>query len=322
MKKLFTILSVVAVSATATYAQRAVVGEMAGVAKPNMMMLDKADTSIVQTPGIGNPSAGCDTLTIYTTNGGGAVTGFNEYGDMEKAAVFSGSGTVIAVFAQVGFAGNAPGENGDFAAKIYSKSGATFTQLAISPAIPATAIDDSTGTPTVWPVSATVSGSFAAGVEVAQYDMTDTTLEAGLFIYGTKQNCGDGAFGWEKTLSGTWQSFDAPGPNGWAIELEVAIGVAITGFSSNPESELISGTSLYPNPVEDQFSLAYTSKVDGNVRVDIIDAAGRTVKMVNDGYKPAGTYMTNVNTDGMASGLYTYRLTVGGKQAQGKFMVK
>lgn len=318
MKKLFTILSVVAVTATVANAQRAIVGEMPGVAKPNMIMSNKADTTILLTPGIANPGAGCDTLTIYLTQQQGTVTGFNEYGDLEKAAVFSGTGTVIAVFAQVGFAGGSP--TADFAAKIYSKNGSTFTELSASTAIPVSAIDDSTGVPTIWPVSATVSGNFAVAVEVAQYN--GNTLEGGLAILGTKQNCGDGALAWEKLNDGTWQSIDAPGPNGWNLELEIAIGAAITGFASNPDVDLISGTSLYPNPVEDQFVLAYTSKVDGNVRVDIIDAAGRTVKMVNDGYKTAGTYMTTVNTNEMASGLYTYRITVGGKQAQGKFMVK
>lgn len=320
MKKLFTIVSVLAVSATVSYAQRTVAGEMTGKARPNTLLLDKADTTVLFTPGIANPTpGGCDTLAVYTTNGGGSVTGFNEYGDLEKAAIFGGSGNVIAVVAQVAFAASNPGfEMAPLAAKIYSVNMAdsSFTQLGVSPGIPVSSIDDSSGVPTVWPVTAAVNGTFAASVEVGVYG--DSTIDAGIFIFSTREDCGNGDLLWEKFNNGTW----VPVSLSWPIEIEVAIGVAITGYASNPDVDLISGMTLFPNPVEDQFNLAYTSAVSGNVRIDLIDATGRTIQVVNDGYKTAGTYTTNIQTQNLAAGLYTYRLTMGGKQAQGKFMVK
>lgn len=320
MKKLFTIVSVLAVSATATYAQRAISGEIPGKARAMSTSYDKADTTVLQTPAFANPVAGCDTLTLYGTNGGGIVTGFNEYGDLEKAALFSGSGSVIAVFAQVGVAGsNAGFETTPFAAKIYSVNltDSTFSQLGVSVGIPVSTIDDSTGAPTVWPVTATLpGGNFAAAIEVGNYGAG--TLNAGLGILGTKEDCGNGDLSWEKWSDDSWHAMSVA----WPIELEMSIGVAVTGFASNPDVDLISGMALYPNPVEDQFNLTYTSAVSGNVRVDIIDATGRTIQVVNDGYKNAGTYITNVQTQNLAAGLYTYRLTMGGKQAQGKFIVK
>lgn len=320
MKRLFTLVSVLAVTATATYAQRAISGEISGKSRAMSTTQDKADTTVLLTPAFANPVAGCDTLTLYGTNGGGVVTGFNEYGDLEKAAIFSGSGSVIAVFAQVGAAVSNTGfEDTPFAAKIYSVnlSDSSFTQLGVSTGIPVSTIDDSSGTPTIWPLTATLTGGvFAASIEVGNYG--SNSLNAGLAILGTKEDCGNGDLAFEKWNDDTWHALSVA----WPIELELSIGVAVTGFASNPDVELISGMTLFPNPVEDQFNLAYTSAVSGNVRIDIIDATGRTIQVVNDGYKTAGTYNTNIQTQNLAAGLYTYRLTMGGKQAQGKFIVK
>lgn len=320
MKKIFTIVSVIALSATAINAQRAISGQISGKSIAITPSYDKADTSVVLTPGISDPTSGCDTLTVYGTNGGGAVTGFNEYGDLEKAAIFNGTGNVIAVVAQVAAAVSNTGfETTPFAAKIYSVNLAdsSFTQLGISAGIPVSAIDDSTGNPTIWPLSATLPGGvFAASVEVGNYGTS--SLNAGLAIYSTKEDCGNGDLAWERWSDDTW----IPLSLAWPVELEVAIGVVISDFASNPDNDLITGMTLYPNPVENQFNIGYTNKVSGNVNIAIIDAAGRTVRTINEGNKAAGTYVSTIQTEGMASGLYVYRITVGGKQAQGKFMVK
>jgi len=322
MKKVFTIAAFIAVSATATFAQRVVGAEVPGKAIAKPVMMDKADTTLLFTAGISNPTgAGCDSLTVYgIPNNGGYVTGFNQYGDLQKAAVFTGSGSVLAVVAQVAGKAAAPGfENADFAATIstVNLTDSSFTTVGTSVAVPLAAIDDSTGGFTIWPMTApaAVSGTWAASVEVGQY--SPTSIEAGIILFGTREDCGNGDLAWEQFNDGTW----VPMSVSWPIEIEVAIGVAVSNFASNPESDLISGVLLFPNPVQDQFNLTYTSAVSGSVRIDIIDATGRVVKVVSEGSKAAGTYVSTISTGEFASGFYTYRITMGGKQAQGKFMV-
>ncbi len=324
MKKIFTLTAVLAAGVFAVNAQK-VNGGISSEFAPKVLSgnTNKADTTVLIPGSFTN--AGCDTLRVYTVpNNGGFVTGFNQYGDLEKAQLYFGSGQVLGVFAGIaGKAADTGFENEPFAGKVYSVSGTTFTQLG-SATINFGDIDTSASGPipglNFWgfttPVS--VSGSWVAAVEVGKY--STTAVQAGTIVYSNDIGCGSNR-AWEKWNDGTWYPF-TDATSGWGIDLDMVIGAFVVNFATNVEADLISGVAVFPNPVENQFNLAYNSKVGGKVSIEVIDATGRVIRVINEGSKAAGTYVSTIDFDGMASGLYTYRLTVGATQTTGKFIVK
>jgi hypothetical protein len=73
-----------------------------------------------------------------------------------------------------------------------------------------------------------------------------------------------------------------------------------------------------PNPFRASTSLAYRVRNDGldTVRLSVVDARGRTVRVLSDGRRPTGAY--TAEWDGRdaagrpaASGVYLFRLSLG-----------
>jgi hypothetical protein len=323
MKKIFTLIAVFAAGTFVANAQRAVGGiSTEFTPKPFSANVDKADTTVV-VPESFNIS-GCDTLTVYTVqNNGGYVSGFNTYGDTEKAQLNFGSGQVFGVFASIaGKAAAAGFETSTFAGKVYSVSGTTFTQLG-SANLNFADIDTSAAGPipgfNFWQFASpvAVSGGWVASIEVGKYGAT--SVDAGLVIYSNEDGCGNNR-AWELWEDGTWHSFTEI--DNWELDLDMLIGAFVIDFATNTEADLFSGVAVFPNPVVNQFSLAYHTKVSGAATVEVIDAAGRVIRVINEGTKAAGSYVSTIDFEGMSSGLYTYRLTVGKNQTTGKFIVK
>jgi hypothetical protein len=323
MKKIFTLIAVISAGAFAANAQRAVGGISTEFAPKSFSgNVNKADTTVVAPESFN--VTGCDTLIVYTVpQNGGFVTGFNQYADLEKAQLNFGSGQVLGVFASIAGKAAAPGfETSTFAGKVYSVSGTTFTELG-SANINFADIDTTAAGPipgfNFWQFASpvAVSGGWVASIEVGKYGAT--SVDAGLVIYSNFVDCGNDR-AWEKWDDGSWHSFTEAG--NWEIDLDMLIGAFVVDFASNTEADLISGVAVFPNPVDDRFNLAYNTKVSGAVSVEVIDATGRVIRVLNEGTKAAGTYVSAIEFDGMSSGLYTYRLTVGANQTTGKFIVK
>ncbi len=93
---------------------------------------------------------------------------------------------------------------------------------------------------------------------------------------------------------------------------------------SVPHAELFLGTNK-PNPFNPFTEIAYSLPVAGHVRMEIYDVAGRRVRILIDGFMPAGTHETawdgldDSNTP-VTSGVYFYRI-VSGKSSISKKMV-
>ena len=67
----------------------------------------------------------------------------------------------------------------------------------------------------------------------------------------------------------------------------------------------------YPNPFNPSTQIHYEVPHDGNVHVAVYDLLGREVASLVDGFKPAGRYDVRFNANGIASGVYFYRLRAG-----------
>ncbi|GAB5409526.1 MAG: hypothetical protein BalsKO_18910 [Balneolaceae bacterium] len=69
----------------------------------------------------------------------------------------------------------------------------------------------------------------------------------------------------------------------------------------------------YPNPFNPFTTINYAVPVQSKVRLEVFDLVGRKVAELVNGPKSAGLYTINFDASQLASGLYIYRLQVGGK---------
>lgn len=72
-------------------------------------------------------------------------------------------------------------------------------------------------------------------------------------------------------------------------------------------------TQNYPNPFNPQTSISFSLQQPGHVILRVYDPLGRLVETLVDGSLSAGQYEAVFNGVGYPSGMYHYRLTVGGR---------
>ncbi len=70
--------------------------------------------------------------------------------------------------------------------------------------------------------------------------------------------------------------------------------------------------NAYPNPANGTTRFRFDVPQTGHVSLKVYDTMGRMVASVVDGTQAAGTFTTTFSTSDLASGVYVYRLTVGG----------
>lgn len=78
----------------------------------------------------------------------------------------------------------------------------------------------------------------------------------------------------------------------------------------------------YPNPVSGRTTIRFSVPEAGNARVTIFDSAGREVKVVLDNPVQAGPNIVDLTTDGLAAGIYFYRLQSGAFSDVKKMIVR
>jgi serine protease AprX len=78
----------------------------------------------------------------------------------------------------------------------------------------------------------------------------------------------------------------------------------------------------YPNPFNPATSISYQLPVSGNVKLKVYDILGREVATLVDAFKQAGNYKVTFNGSQFSSGVYLYRISVGGNQAGSYSAVK
>jgi len=90
----------------------------------------------------------------------------------------------------------------------------------------------------------------------------------------------------------------------------------VTGVETPKAPEATYLAQNYPNPFNPTTRIAFGLSAPGNVSLKIYDAAGRLVRVLIEGARPAGTYAEmwdgrDGRGVGVASGIYFYRLTAG-----------
>ena len=67
----------------------------------------------------------------------------------------------------------------------------------------------------------------------------------------------------------------------------------------------------YPNPFRNETTIQYTLPQAGQVNLSLFDISGRTVRVLVNGAKEAGTHAVSFNTGTLTNGIYFYRIQVG-----------
>ncbi len=111
--------------------------------------------------------------------------------------------------------------------------------------------------------------------------------------------------------------------NGENTELRItdAVIVAESGGHLEPRFERVISTGTlpteyslkqnYPNPFNPTTTIIYSLPEASDVRLDIYNILGQNVATLVDEYRQAGTHEVTWNANGIASGVYFYRLTAG-----------
>jgi hypothetical protein len=87
--------------------------------------------------------------------------------------------------------------------------------------------------------------------------------------------------------------------------------LAVSGITGE---EIAGGMALYqsgPNPARDEVEIGYRLAKGGDVRLELFDAEGHVVKVLDAGYRNAGEQRIRVDVRSLASGAYHYRLSSG-----------
>jgi len=123
----------------------------------------------------------------------------------------------------------------------------------------------------------------------------------------------DGEWSWDGGYYYKLSAFDV---NGNESEFALFSPDGVTGVETPKAPEATYLAQNYPNPFNPTTRIAFGLAAPGNVSLRIYDAAGRLVRVLVEGARPAGTYaeMWDGRDSGgraAASGIYFYRLTAG-----------
>jgi choice-of-anchor B domain-containing protein len=77
----------------------------------------------------------------------------------------------------------------------------------------------------------------------------------------------------------------------------------------------------YPNPFNPTAKINFSLPLSGDVTLSVFDASGKLVETILQGYRLAGSYETEFNASGFASGVYFYTLRAGGFSETKKMVI-
>lgn len=125
------------------------------------------------------------------------------------------------------------------------------------------------------------------------YSFTDNSLNTGRYSYRLKQT----------DFNGNFEYHDLSG--------EVVIGIP-SDFSLSQN---------YPNPFNPSTVINFDIPNDGSVSLTLYDMQGKLIKVLSDGFRPAGYYSVTLNASDLPSGTYFYRLASGDLSSAKRLML-
>ena len=104
-----------------------------------------------------------------------------------------------------------------------------------------------------------------------------------------------------------------------ALDELIPVAAAVTASENSPGTFALHQN--YPNPFNPSTVVGYQVPVFDHVRLVVYDLLGREVAVLVDEPKAAGKYEVSFNAVGLASGVYTYRLSAGDLAQSHKMVV-
>ena len=102
---------------------------------------------------------------------------------------------------------------------------------------------------------------------------------------------------------------------------EAKVAEASTGVKQDEVPAVFSLSQNYPNPFNASTTIRYSIPKDEKVKIKVYDVLGREVKTLVDREMEAGEHRTTFKAEGLASGVYIYRIEAGGEQAVKKMLL-
>lgn len=339
MKKIYTLISVLAISVAAN-AQRPV-GTATSVA-PHQQSQSMVPTDTI-TSGLDWNSATPTLYGVAAANGGGSLVGANGYGDKQKVQVYDPQ-TPVVVYGAIYWFGSlsATTSTGSVKFRVYSIDG-----LAISTSTP-----DPTNGPADTPCPSTprvsddvlltnidTSGyeiynfsapQFCAGAFGVGFDVENVNMAAGDSLglvtsaNGEISPTATGDYNFEQWSDNSWYSIAAAWTsNSQPLLIDLAI-FPIIEQGTGIESPMVNGVSLGvsgANPFLNTTTVNYTLQNNAtNVDIVILNANGQVVSNEKRGTQAAGSYNYEVGSN-LAAGTYFVMLNADGRHLAVK-MVK
>ncbi len=87
--------------------------------------------------------------------------------------------------------------------------------------------------------------------------------------------------------------------------------VVVASVVGGPIPEQFALGQNYPNPFNGSTTITYDLPLSAPVRLTLVNALGEVVRILDDRLAGAGTQVIRVEADGLASGIYFYRMTSG-----------
>jgi len=108
---------------------------------------------------------------------------------------------------------------------------------------------------------------------------------------------------------------------GWGIiDAAAAVDAAVhEGTGGGGDFEI--SARPYPNPATDEVFIHINADVSARVTVDVLDLLGRRIEDSAVGYLTPGETILRLPTQRLASGVYLFLLTTGGRRASGAFVI-
>lgn len=115
-------------------------------------------------------------------------------------------------------------------------------------------------------------------------------------------------------LQNPWPGFTG---TGYVGPVSTSAGIQQLGLNA-PEAIM----NAYPNPFSSQLSFRYKLEIAGNITIEVMDINGKTVNVLNEGYKAVGDYTKQLSTGNLPLGNYLAVLSVNNIKTQTIKLVK
>ena len=132
---------------------------------------------------------------------------------------------------------------------------------------------------------------------------------------GTVLHSTNGGANWTAQTSGTTANlldvfFTSP-TNGYAVGNNGTIlhYTQLTGVEEHPaQPTAFNLEQNYPNPFNPNTKIYYSLAIPAQVKLTVLNIFGQQVALLDEGFKPAGSFSVEFNGNGLSSGIYYYRL--------------